>query len=76
MDENEYDDGDFPQEQIETSGRGRGGSLSGISAALSRPVSGNGLEHWGGRRPRREPVDVAGRMLPGRGALPSNTNGA
>ena len=76
MDENQNDDGDFPQEQIEASGRGRGGSLPGIAAALSRPAAGDGLAHWGGRRPRREPVDVAGRSLPGRGALPSNTNGA
>ena len=75
MDDNEHqavDAVDGRQEQTEPRGRGRGGSLPGIAAALARPA-GAGLAHWGGPAPatRREPaVDVAGGALPGPGALP------
>ncbi|CAL9625963.1 hypothetical protein SUDANB121_05979 (plasmid) [Nocardiopsis dassonvillei] len=78
MDDNEHQDHavvDDGREQTEPRGRGRGGSLAGITAALSRPAAGAGLAHWGGPAPttRREPVpiDVAGGALPGPGALPA-----
>lgn len=40
--------------------------LPGVAAALSRPVAGAGLAHWGGPAPRHEPMDVAGTSRPGR----------
>ncbi|GAA1455876.1 calcium-binding protein [Nocardiopsis tropica] len=59
----EQRDDDVPQEQteVEVDPPARGGSLPGIRAALSRPA-GAGPAHWGGTRPRRDPVppgDVA-----------------
>lgn len=69
--ENKMVDGE-DQEQDVAQPEKRGGSRSGIAAALGRAPLGGGLAHWGGPRPAREcavPVDVAGVPRPGR--LPS-----
>ncbi|MFE1396274.1 hypothetical protein ACFW3Z_25695 [Nocardiopsis alba] len=50
--------------------RSRGRRLPGVAAALSRPLLGSGLAHWGGSAPPRdarvEPVDVTGPGTPGK----------
>ncbi|MET9713342.1 hypothetical protein [Nocardiopsis alba] len=50
--------------------RARERRLPGVAAALSRPLLGSGLAHWGGstapRGTRDEPVDVTGPGAPGR----------
>lgn len=66
--ENKVVDGE-DQEQDVAQPEKRGGSRSGIAAALGRPPLGGGLAHWGEAPPRRDPVDVAGPTRPGR--LPS-----
>lgn len=54
------------------SSRPRSRSLPGVSAALSRPLHGAGLAHWGGPAPGGKtpkptaPVHVAGTGRPGR----------
>ena len=64
MEENER------QEREEQRAGSRGASVAGIAAAMVRPA-GDGLPHWGGRRPPRStPVDVAGGTPPGRPNLP------
>lgn len=58
------------QEREEQQAGSRGASVAGITAAMVRP-NGDGLPHWGGKRPPRTgPTDVAGGPLPGREALP------
>lgn len=56
----------------EPTARRRSRPLPGVSAALSRPLHGAGLAHWGGPAPGGKtpkptvPVDVAGTGRPGR----------
>lgn len=62
MDDNELQEhADDRQEAATPAVRRR---LPGVAAALSRPVAGAGLAHWGGPAPRHEPVDVAGTSRP------------
>lgn len=64
MDDNEHQEHDRDQGAAAPAASPR--RLPGVAAALSRPLAGTGLAHWGGPAPRHEPVDVAGTSRPGR----------